>query len=70
MGQVEQEHMGDISTSGLGDSILHVLAYAPIAHGLEFHKNLCHLGLDLTEQNRLLRISLWYIGGLCFRGSP
>jgi hypothetical protein len=23
MGQVEQEHMSDLSTSGLGDSILH-----------------------------------------------
>jgi hypothetical protein len=23
MGQVEQNHMGDLSTSGLGDSILH-----------------------------------------------
>jgi hypothetical protein len=69
MGQVEQEHMGDLSTSVLGDSILHLLACYH-AQGLECLQSFVPLSLDHIEQNRLSWISLRYTGSLDSRDSP
>jgi hypothetical protein len=42
-GQVEQEHMADLGTSELGDSILHVYPKLPYPTVFSIHRPLCHL---------------------------
>jgi hypothetical protein len=61
-GQGQQEHIGDLSTSGLGDSKLHLLAYATMPQGLKFTHTFVPFGpvshqaeqaaLDLTVVHR------------------
>jgi hypothetical protein len=68
--QGQQEHMGDLSTSGLGDSIPHLLTHVSIPHIFECPLALVPLGLDLTKQNMPPWTSLWYTGSLDFWGSP
>jgi hypothetical protein len=48
--------MGDLSTSGFGDSILHLVASATMPHGLECPQALCALlgpGSHRAEQDTL-----------------
>jgi hypothetical protein len=55
IGQLQQEHMGDLSSSGLGDSIQHLLAKVTMPHGLECPQEFMPLGpvSHLAEQATL-----------------
>jgi hypothetical protein len=63
--------MGDLSTSGLGDYVLHGLTKRPCPTQWTLPIGILrHLVLDLTEVKRLPLISLWYTHYLDFTGSP
>jgi hypothetical protein len=54
----------------IGDSILHCLPKLSCPTVRSVHRPLCPLGLNITEQNKMPWISLWYTGCLDFRGFP
>jgi hypothetical protein len=54
----------------IGDFILHCLLKLACHTVWSVHRPLCPLGLNITEQNKMPWISLWYTGCLDFRGSP